>query len=558
MKQRTSTAQCGRTGKETLTTLTNDSLKKTRQSRLFLFAVFLFLILYSTSSAHALEEVVIPLFDITEYRLDGNTLLPEYYVERILKPYTGKKKDFGTVQNAIETLEKAYRNRGFNTVQVVLPEQELEKGVITLKVIETRLNKVTVTGNRYFDTDNIRRSVPGLVEGKPPNVDAVSSCLRTANESPSKKVELSLQNGDQEDTINATLKVVDERPWKLGLSSDNTGDKQTGVYRLGFLFQHANLFNLDHMLTFQYMTSFEKPSKVGIYSAGYRVPLYETGDSLEFMAAYSDVDSGTVKAGTYDLLVSGKGQVYGIRYNNNLKRIGDYEHKVTSALDYRVYQNNVSLTGIQLGNDVTVHPVSMTYTGSWSTATTVLGGYLTIVENIPLSIDGRDDDEHIKKVRAGATKNYVVFKAGANWGYMFPKGWQAMFNMTSQYTDKQLVPGEQFGIGGASSVRGFREREVSGDWGYSFTHELYTPNLTGSEKVQLRMLVFYDWGEVKRIGTLPQESSEDRIASRGVGTRLNLGKDMTVSADYGYVLMPGGSSRSKGDGFIHLKLSATY
>jgi hemolysin activation/secretion protein len=538
--------------------LINDASEKSWQIRLFFFALFLCLFLYSASSAHALEEVVIPLFDITEYRLDGNFILTESEATLLLRPFTGKHKDFGTVQNAIETLEKAYRQKGFNTVQVVLPEQELERGVITLKVIETKLNMVTVTGNRYFDTANIRRSVPGLVEGKTPNVDAVSSCLRTANESPSKKTELSLQNGDQEDTINATLKVVDERPWKFSLSSDNTGDKQTGVYRLGFLFQHTNLFNLDHMLTLQYMTSFEKPSQVGIYSAGYRVPLYETGDSLEFMAAYSDVDSGTVKAGTYDLLVSGKGQVYGIRYNNNLKRIGDYEHKVTSALDYRVYQNNVSLTGIQLGNDVTVHPVSMTYTGSWSTATTVLGGYLTIIENIPLSIDGRDDDEHIKKVRAGATKNYVVFKAGANWGYMFPKGWQAVFNLTGQYTDKPLVPGEQFGVGGSTSGRGFREREVSGDWGYSFTHELYTPDLIKSDRVQWRMLVFFDRGEVEKIDPLPGESDGDKIASTGVGTRLNLGKDVMVSADYGYVLMPGASSRSKGDGFVHLKLSATY
>ena len=118
---------------------------------------------------------------------------------------------------------------------------------------------------------------------------------------------LQLLNSDKENEIDANITVMDERPWKIGISADNTGDKQTGRSRLGVLLQHANLFNRDQLLTLQYITSPEKLDKVSIYSLGYRVPLYSLGSSIDLIGAYSNVDSGTISAATNSMNVSGKG-----------------------------------------------------------------------------------------------------------------------------------------------------------------------------------------------------------------------------------------------------------
>ena len=64
-------------------------------------------------------------------------------------------------------LQAAYAKRGFNLVRVVLPEQELDHGVVRLTVIETRIGRVIVEGNRFFDDANIRRSIPGLLGSEP-------------------------------------------------------------------------------------------------------------------------------------------------------------------------------------------------------------------------------------------------------------------------------------------------------------------------------------------------------------------------------------------------------
>lgn len=522
------------------------------------FALFFACSVYAADVA----QDAVPRFDIIRYRIDGNTILSKEKTDVLFAPYIGKQKDFGTVQEAMEKLEQAYRDRGFNTVQVILPEQELEKGEVRFKVIETRIGKVIIEDNKYFSNENIRRSLPGLREGKAPNLTDISASLRTANENPAKKVNLQLQNSNKEDEIDALLKVKDEKVWKVGVSADNTGDKQTGESRIGYLFQYANVADRDHLLTLQYITSPEKPNRVGIYSFGYRIPLYELGDSIDLIGAYSDVDSGTIAAGTLNLQVSGKGRIYGIHYNHNLRRIGDYEHKFVYAFDYRSFENKVGFGTAGLGNDVTAHPLSVTYNGTFQQTWGEAGFNLTGVQNIPVVIGGRDNELHFERVRAGSSDKYRIFRYGANVGYLFPADWQGRFNLTGQITDKPLIPGEQFGAGGASSVRGFHEREVSNDNGYSANLEVYTPDLCkplSINNAQARLLAFYDRGDVsRRAPLLAGDKKRDLIYSTGIGLRMTGSKYFALNLDYGYVLKPGMTARTEGDTFWHVKATLTY
>ena len=89
----------------------------------------------------------IPRFEIRNFQVEGNTLIAADEIEALLAPFTGKEKDFGTLQEAHEALEKAYRSRGFYMVVVTLPEQEIEKGVIHLKVVEKRIGKIKCKRN---------------------------------------------------------------------------------------------------------------------------------------------------------------------------------------------------------------------------------------------------------------------------------------------------------------------------------------------------------------------------------------------------------------------------
>ena len=119
-----------------------------------------------------------PTFDINKFTVRGATLISPEALNLILAPYTGKGKNFGDVQKALEALEKAYTSKGYNAVQVVLPEQEIEKGEIALDVVEAKVGKVVVEGNRHFDQANIRASMPHLQPGHAPNIFQIAEDLR--------------------------------------------------------------------------------------------------------------------------------------------------------------------------------------------------------------------------------------------------------------------------------------------------------------------------------------------------------------------------------------------
>jgi len=512
------------------------------------------LLIITPLQLHAADDDV-HRFDVSRYKVEGNSLLLPDTISLLLAKYTGKQKDFGDVQQALEVLEDAYRKKGYNSVAVILPEQELESNVVRLKVIEGKVREFAIDGNNHHSKENILNSFPSLKIGTTPKVTALSKDLFVSNENPSKKVSLQMLSGENEDDVIASLKVTDLRPWNIGLLADNTGSAQTGDYRMSLLFQHHNIFNLDNSLTLVYNTSPEKIDKVNVFSLAYRIPLYSLGDSLEMSAGYSNVDSGSVAFGNYDILVSGKGITSGIKYNMNLLRLGSYQHKLTLGFDYKEFNNSLSLQGTELGNNVTLHPLSLTYGGNLGMGAGELGLYLSVAHNQPWGHKGGQSD--FEKVRPGAKADYTVFRFGANSGYPLPADWQVRATFTGQYSADLLVPGEQFGAGGSGSVRGFTEREISGDCGFAGSAEIYSPNLASFlrlSQAQLRMLGFYDGGTVfSTAGNTPDYA----ITGTGVGLRLSWATNFSFSLDWGYVLRPGGSSK-QGDSALHFKTMFMY
>jgi len=478
----------------------------------------------------------LPLFTIKSFQIMGNTKLDQSAIDIALGKFTGEKKDFTTIQKAVDTLETMYRKRGYTTVQVILPEQELKEGIIRLVIIEKSIKSVKIEGNKYFDEQNIRKSVPALREGELPDFDKISTELKLANEHPAKKLSLMLKPGENESVIDADLKVIDEKAWRVSLTGDNTGNDNTGESRAGVLLQYNNLFNLDHLVTLQYVTSPEEVDNVTILGFGYRIPLYAFGDSVDLYATYSDIDSGTVQAGITDMQISGRGAFFGMKYNQNLTPIGNYNHELVYGLDYRKYRDNVSMASAQdMDTDITVHPVSLAYAGNYRFSRGVAGFNLSVAHNIPGGSNG--DDEDFENVCYDASADYTVFQYGANVSYALPADIQLRLFYKGQYANDALIPGEQFGLGGASSVRGYHEREVSDDRGNIGTIELYSPDICRAmniNKAQCRMLVFYDVGDVSRVSPLPDEESYTSASSVGAGIRLQMGNYFSLATDYGY------------------------
>jgi hemolysin activation/secretion protein len=339
------------------------------------------------------------------------------------------------------------------------------------------------------------------------------------------------------------------------LNFDNPGTDSTGKTHAGVVLQHANLWGRDHVGSLQYTTTAEHPDKVAVWGAGYHIPLYAQGDSLDLFASYSNVDSGTVSAGLFDLAVSGKGAVYGVRYNHPLARRGDYDSRLTTGIDYKSFRNSVLFGGQDFGNDVTVRPLSIAYAGTLAMRDGQADFALTFVENIAGGPRGRAAD--FERVRSGARADWKALRFSGAYTRALGANWQGRVLVGGQYTRDALVPGEQFGAGGGTSVRGFDERALAADRGLLANVELYTPDLCGAERLQCRVLAFYDAAAARRNHALPGELASTSIASTGLGLRLAAGGAANVQLDYGHVLRWGelpASAKNK----LHVRVGLAY
>jgi hemolysin activation/secretion protein len=284
--------------------------------------------------------------------------------------------------------------------------------------------------------------------------------------------------------------------------------------------------------------------------------LYALGDALDFYASYSNVDSGTVTAGVLDLAVSGKGAVYGGRYSQNLAKRGSYEARLSYGLDYKAFKNNVELLGQQLGSDVTVHPISFSYLGSWTPPGAELSGAVTVLHNVSGGANGSQAD--FSRARIGASATYNILRLAASLTKALPADWQLRAIVNGQYSSDALIPGEQFGAGGSTSVRGLRERELSNDSGVGTNIELYTPNLCAARAGwNCRALAFYDSAYLRRNRELAGELRSASVGSAGIGLRLLISSHVNLQIDYGHVVKAGATNVGDANR-LHFRLGFSY
>ncbi|MFX7705295.1 POTRA domain-containing protein, partial [Acinetobacter baumannii] len=83
---------------------------------------------------------------------------PQVEIEEAIYPFLGPGKTSEDVEKARAALEKAYHDKGFQTVSVAVPQQNVTGGVVTLKVSELKVGRLRVKNSRYFDLDRIKDS----------------------------------------------------------------------------------------------------------------------------------------------------------------------------------------------------------------------------------------------------------------------------------------------------------------------------------------------------------------------------------------------------------------
>ena len=486
-------------------------------------ATFFVTVLLWSSLLLAQDAVI----NVKEFSVEGPNPLSASATQRILAPFLGKHTDLERLSEATKALELAIRGQGLSFYRVVLPPQILANEVIRMAVVRFNVGAVKISGNIFFSEENIRLTLPQLREGESPNTKALSRALAVANNNPSKRTSLTFAWGDQKRGVIAEIKVRDKRPHQTFAWSNNTGNESSGDTRLGIGFRHDNVMNRDHQMSLTFTTSLEKTEDVKQFGVNYKIPIYQLAGALDLFAVKSDIDTGIV-AEFFD--VSASGEFYGGRYTQVLDKIGIYRHKLMLELNDKLFDNEVDFSGTPIGIDVRSRPASLQYSGDWNAeklSGSFYGGY-----HRNISGGSYNDLSSYASTRSGADDNWWVIRVGGEAKYTLPKAFLISVKMDAQYGEEPLIPGEQFGLGGLYSLRGFEEREVTGDRGYRANVEVWSPAL----RYQTRLGAFVDIGRGKRIDALPGEVVSETLVSAGFAMTWMWARRLSAGLYYGHVI----------------------
>lgn len=491
-----------------------------------------------------------PTLDVTRYVIEGDNPLTADEAAILVAPFVGEKRTLSDIEAAAGALERAMRERGFSFHRMFVPVQKPVAGEIRLQVIGVKLGHVEVTGNEHFTTENIRRSLSNLVEGEVPEVRTLGRDITASNNNPAKQVSVTFKESAQAGKVDAVVTVKDSPTtvFFAGLSgnqalSDHAPDQNT--YRISGGVQFANLFDRDHVATLSYTTDPRNPSDVSLFGAYYQVPFYGTGMNLSAYYTKSDISSGTVQQGAGVFDVSGSGTFVGARLTRALPRINALQQTVGIALDDRMFENNTTFNGATIQPNVGSRVVSLQYLFRNERSWGDLAGGLEYLANV----EGGANNTEADHAANGGTKDWNAWRFSLE-ASMAASGWDYTGRFKGQYTDHTLIAGEQFGLGGTNSVRGFTDRVVSGERGYQWNLEAKGPPLGG---LQLRPVIFVDGGEVHALATGITET----LASAGVGLRL-VHRNLQVAADIAQVINSESAQTGGNATRLHLGLSYRF
>ncbi len=472
---------------------------------------------------------------IREYRVRGSKILKPIEIEEAVYPYMGPGRTEQDVEQARAALEKVYKDKGYQTVYVQVPQQTGRGGIIILETVEAPVGRLRVHGTKYFLSSQIKKQAQSMAEGTVPNFNEVSKDIMALNRWRDRKVTPSLKAGVVPGTVDIDLNVEDRLPFHGSLELNNRYNSDTTPLRLNGSLSYSNLWQAGHTLGLSFQIAPERLDDATVFSGYYLAPIPAVdGLSLMLTGTLQDSDVSTIGGAA----VAGRGQVLGVRAMMTLPADSGFFHSLSFGMDYKKFEEDVTAAGALIQSPVEYYPFSLSYSASHSGKKSFTELNAALVFH--LSNMGGSQSEMATK-RFGARDNFFYIRADVSHTQDLPGNFQVFAKVQGQAADSALINTEQISGGGLNTVRGYLEATALGDTGIFGSLEFRTPSLIGGGREdranEWRFYAFVEGGRLILNDPLPGQIEAFDLASIGIGSRIRFRDHFTGSLDVGLPLI---------------------
>lgn len=483
---------------------------------------------------------------VRKIRLQGNTVFPTATLEQVTAAYENRSLTTDELQRLRQDLTRYYVDRGYINSGAVIPDQDVEGGIIDILIVEGRLERLDIEGNEHLREGYLRSRIERGTEA-PLNRESVQESLQLLLENPLvERITGELGPGSRPGLAVLKTVVREATPYQLGAIFDNQLAPSLGEFQGTVYAGHRNVTGYGDAFSAQGRFA----DGLTGYGFDYWLPVGPYDTALH--AWYSHYSSDIVEAPFNTIDINNKSESYGLTLSHPFYRKPGQTFSGSMTLEKRTSRSFLLgqpfsfAPGVQNGkSDITALRIGQ----EWVSRSLDQVFAVRSTFNIGLDAFGATINP------SGPDGRFFTWLGQLQWARRFGLT-QLIWRADVQLSNDPLLPLEKFQIGGVNSVRGYRENQLVRDYGFSTGLEFRYP-LFGEFFGEGKLFVapFADIGGIWNVDD-PTHYSKSILASVGLGVIYDPDPRFHTHLYWGHALVdvhnPNESIQDRG---IHFKLA---
>ncbi|MGE0087645.1 MAG: ShlB/FhaC/HecB family hemolysin secretion/activation protein [Desulfococcaceae bacterium] len=496
---------------------------------------------------------------VNRFQFEGNTVFPDEKLSALTLAYEKREITAEELQEAAQKITEYYVTGGYVNSGAVIPDQEVQDGNITVQIMEGKLNGTDIISETWLRKRYVLSRLASVTDSTSPlNVIHIQDRLKLLKEDPRiENINASLKSGLERGEAFLELEVIEAKPYNIGLIFNNYNSPSIGAYRGELQMSHMNLTGWGDALNLRYALT----EGLDEYFGSYTIPLNRWGTTLSLETERSE---SVVKAVPFDELdIESETTIYRAELRHPFYKTLSDEFSVGLRFEGGKSETSLLNEGFAFSQGVDpdgTHRTSVLgFTQEWVKRSMVQVIAARSVFSFGLDmLDATIND-------SGPDGEFFLWLGQFQWVRKFAfLDSQVLFRFDTRLSNDPLLPMTKFEIGGSSTVRGYRENQMTSDNGLITSLEWWIPvwhlKIPGLSKKTgdglLQLCPFYDYG--KGWNRDMEDPAPDNLSSLGLGARWTVNEKINAQVYWGHALRDADVSTEydlQDDG-IHFEISA--
>lgn len=476
-----------------------------------------------------------PQIPVKRIEIRGNHAVTDEELRPLTAPYQGQAMDTQALHDLRRAITGYYVDQGYINSGAIIPDQSLNDGVLIVDVIEGTLNEIEISGADWLDEDYVRDRIR-LGNEEILNLNELQQRIRILQQDRLiERLDVELEPGSRRGRSRLKIQVEEAAPYEFGVSLNNWRSPSIGSTQLTLYGGIYNLSGIGDRLVGNFNLTDEFDDGNILYS----LPLnrYDTRFNIYYDRTNTDIS----QTGFNRLDIRTATDTWGASLSQPVYVTANSE--VLAELIFEKRRSTTYLFGVPFSfvpgprdgvSDISVIRFAQQWT--YRTPSEVLA--LRSVFNFGIdAFDATMNPGNIPDSR------FFSWRGQFQWvRRLDDQGAQLILRTEAQLAAQSLLPMEKFAVGGATTVRGYRQNLLVRDNGVVASAEIRVPVFRlplpylseNADDGMVQLAAFFDFGW-SRNTDLPT-LGPTTIASPGAGIRWDPGRRLHTQLYWGYAL----------------------